>query len=161
MCITCYDNFTSDEILIQINKGLKDIEKKGFSYFDTFSKTSVNFLFYITMFNDKEKGIKILELYHIYLQTQPIYYNYMYKDLDNMYHPETIKNIIIWLNSIDINLSKNDKLILLSKQLKNYENYYNRYNLYNLYYHIKHNIFRFIINNRFLKNKNILYLSNK
>ena len=143
---------------IKLIKGIKDFEEQQFNYYDTFNTTSVNFLFYICLFNDKEKGLILLKHFYSYLQSKQICYYYC---LDYMFHPETIKNIIIWLDELDNNLSKDTKLKLLGEQLEINEKYYNKYNLYNLYYYIKHNVNRFLIKNRLYYNKNQLYLSSK
>ena len=65
-------------------------------------------------------------VYDHYLKQKPIKY-YIYIGFDEMYHPETIRNIIDWLETLDDNISQVEKYVLLSEQLIINENYYSRY----------------------------------
>ena len=150
MCINCYRGMNDDKIIEQVNNAIDQINNYGLDYFDIFNKTSVNFLLYICISNDKADGIILLDLFYLYLKQKPIRY-YIYKGYERMYHPETIENIILWLNTLDNNISQVEKYVLLSKLLKEDE-YYSRYTIYNFYYYIKHNL-------RLLKRKTYLYLS--
>jgi len=152
MCIDCYRGMDNDRIIEQVTDAINQVELFGLDYFDIFNKTSVNFIFYICMDNDKDKGIKLLKYFYSYLKQKPIKY-YIYIGFDEMYHPETIRNIIDWLETLDDNISQVEKYVLLSEQLRINENYYSRYNIYNFYYYIKHNILRL------LKKRTQLYLT--
>ena len=154
MCIDCYNSMDHDRIINQLDDTINQVETFGLDYFDIFNKTSVNFIFYICIFNDKEKGIKLLKYFHNYLKLKPIRY-YIYKGYEEMYHPETIRNIIIWLETLDSNISKIEKYVLLVEQLKCDEKYskYSITQIRNLFYYIKHNFIRL------LKKRKQLYLS--